>query len=88
MTYRWRFPKDSLVKEEDGELVVYSEIANIQEPVSLIKFPNMSVNIKIHDGVNRPYIQVTTNKTADLAIDSKDASVKKLSDGYFQFHFQ
>ena len=91
MTYRFFFPKDALSKIEeyaDGDcLVVYSDTVLIQEPVGLIPQKNLALHLKIHDGIKRAYVQITTNKTADLAIDSKNGKLEEVDQhGFWKIH--
>ena len=92
LSYRFIFAKPNLVKEdnevfvkhENEELIVYAEHVRIQEPISTIKFAEAMVVIEICDGIDRPLLKVTTNKTVDMIVDSKDGTIEPIVNGLWK----
>ena len=84
LSYRFVFAKSNLTKEEDGELIVYAEHMRIHEPISTIKLPEAMVVIEICDGIDRPLLKITTNKTVDMIVDSKDGTVEEIIPGLWK----
>ena len=85
--YRFVFRNDPIApleQKDDKTLTVYHDHVLIREPVSNIPEPDTMVVIEIIDGIDRPLLKVTTNKTVDMMIDSKDGQVEEIVKGLWK----
>lgn len=95
MSYRFVFNKrqrplikddneEVLIKDDGEEVVVYADHLLIQEPVSTIKLPETVVVVEICDGIDRALLKITTNKTVDMIVDSKDGTIEPIVNGLWK----